>query len=204
MDTNAKTLEVGIFGKVTLEQYLKDWVKLYGEDLLTPDQIRKMYEKIRLPKRGTSKSAGYDFTAPFGFTLKKGGNIIIPTGIRAFMDEDTFLACYPRSGMGFKYRVALANSTGIIDADYCESDNQGHIMIKLCYDGIEESSSLTKIENEEGSFMFDCVRPESSVQTDLKVNQGDKFVQGIFCTYGIVENDDTVSTRNGGLGSTGK
>ena len=38
--------------------------------------------------------------------------------------------CYPRSGLGFKFRLQLNNTVGIIDSDYYNSDNEGHNFCK--------------------------------------------------------------------------
>ena len=85
---------------------------------------------------------------------------------------------YPRSGLGFKYRLQLNNTVGVIDSDYFNSDNEGHIFIKMTND------------SNEGKIV------------DVKAGQG--IAQGIFMQYGIVEDDDVNETRNGGFGSTTK
>lgn len=134
------------------------------------------YNAIKLPKRATTGSAGYDFYAPFDFTLETGQTIKIPTGIRVLLDNDKFLAIYPRSGLGFKYRVQLDNTVGIVDSDYSDSDNEGHIFIKITNDG-REGKAVT-------------------------VKSGEAFAQGIIQQYFVTEDDDTDGIRNGGFGST--
>lgn len=196
--------QVGFFQKVSFDQYYMDWVKLFGEELCTEEEVKSIWEAIELPTRSTKKSAGYDFVAPYGFELKKGGNVTIPTGVRVLMDDNCFLACFPRSGMGFKSRVALANTSGIIDADYSDAENEGHIFIKLCYDGVEPSARMEKMESEDGKFKFKAIRPEKTKFKELVIEQGDKFVQGIFINYGISEDDNANKERKGGFGSTGK
>ena len=96
------------FSKVSYEQY----ASAVGGDI----DLRAEYEAIKMPKRATSGSAGYDFFAPCDIYLSPHEDIKIPTGIRAILDADKFLACFPRSGLGFKYRIALNNTVGIIDA----------------------------------------------------------------------------------------
>ena len=66
-----------------------------------------------------------------------GESIKVPTGIRAEMEEGWVLKCYPRSGLGFKFRLQLNNTVGIIDSDYFYSDNEGHIFAKLTNDSKE-------------------------------------------------------------------
>ena len=129
-------------------------------------------------ERATKGSAGYDFVSPLTFTLKPGETIKIPTGIRCGMNTDWVLMLYPRSGLGFKYRLQLDNLVGIIDSDYFYSDNEGHIFAKLTND-----SKTNKI---------------------VTVRRGDAFMQGIFVEYGITEDDKVETSRNGGFGSTDK
>ncbi len=142
----------------------------------TEAEIQKMYEEIKLPQRATMGSAGYDFYAPFDFRLAPGETIKIPTGVRVRMDDNWVLHIYPRSGLGFKYRLQLNNTVGIIDSDYFNSDNEGHMFIKLTNDSNEGKS--------------------------LEVTKGSGFAQGIFLEYGITVDDDAEGVRNGGFGST--
>lgn len=164
------------FFKVSPENFrsaIKEEFPQYEED-----DIRKMYESIQLPRRATRGSAGYDFFAPFSFTLQPAATIKIPTGIRVKMDQDWVLKLYPRSGLGFKYRLQMNNTVGIIDSDYFDSDNEGHIFIKMTNDSNEGKT--------------------------VEVAQGTGFAQGIFLEYGITVDDDVESIRNGGFGSTTK
>ena len=105
--------------------------------------------------------------------------IKIPTGIRCRIDDGWVLQIYPRSGLGFKYRIQLDNSVAIIDQDYYNSDNEGHIFIKITND--------TK-----------------DVEKICEVKEGSGFAQGIFMQYGLTEDDNTDGIRNGGFGSTTK
>ena len=197
--------KIGLFEKVSFEQYYADWVKLFGNEAADEEIVFGIYEDIKLPVRSTEKSAGYDFFAPFGFTLEKGSNIVIPTGIRVYLDDDAYLALHPRSGMGFKARLMLANTTGIIDADYWLSDNEGHIMAKICYDGIEPACTINMDRDSNTSgIMFNTQRPKDNIfYKPLVILQGDRFVQGILNTYGITDDDVATGIRNGGEGSTG-
>ena len=82
------------FHKVSWEQFRKDWVDTFGEQ--PEEKIREIYEGIKLPKRATRGSAGYDFFAPVDITLAPGETAKIPTGIRVEMEQDWVLKCYPR------------------------------------------------------------------------------------------------------------
>ena len=129
------------FQKVSEAQFVSDWMDTFGgsrEDALT------VYEQIELPKRATAGSAGYDFFTPFDFTLAPSQTIKIPTGIRCEIDEGWVLKIYPRSGLGFKFRLQLNNTVGIIDSDYFYSDNEGHIFIKITNDSNENKTVEVK------------------------------------------------------------
>ena len=166
------------FHKVSLEQFMEGWKDTFGEQY-TEDQIKALYEEIKLPKRATAGSAGYDFYAPDDFVIEPGKTIKIPTGIRVEMEENWVLKCYPRSGLGFKFRLQLNNTVGIIDSDYFYSDNEGHIFIKVTNDS---------------------KRPWKN----LNVLRGEGFAQGIFVEYGITIDDEAAGVRNSGFGSTTK
>lgn len=155
------------FEKVSFEQY-----KPYA----VADDAFHEYAHIKLPCRATLYSAGYDFYAPFTFVLEPGESRVVPTGVRVQLDNDKFLALYPRSGLGFKFLVGLANTVGVVDADYYNSDNEGHIMIKLVNNGDRQ----------------------------VVINNGTAFAQGIITQYFTVANERVVvKQRNGGFGSTG-
>lgn len=156
----------------------KNFMDAMKEDFpqYTEEDIRDMYESLSLPKRATKGSAGYDFYAPFAFSLPPGATIKVPTGIRAKMEENWVLKIYPRSGLGFKFRLQMNNTVGIIDSDYFYSDNEGHIFVKLTNDSNEGRT------------------------VDITAGMG--LVQGIFLEYGITVDDDADGVRNGGFGST--
>ena len=135
-------------------------------------------EKILLPRRATAGSAGYDFFSPVDFTLSPGETILLPTGVRARMEPGWVLMLYPRSGLGFKYRLQLNNTVGVIDSDYFYAKNEGHIMMKLTNDSRDGRT--------------------------LQVRAGEGVVQGVFMEFGITEDDDAQEERVGGFGSTTK
>lgn len=165
------------FEKVSCKQFLSDYIDTFGENTTTDiDNVKQIYDNIILPIRATTGSAGYDFKSPFAFTLSPNKTIKIPTGIRVRIESGWVLKCYPRSGLGFKFRLQLNNTVGIIDSDYYYSDNEGHIFAKLTNDTNENKT--------------------------IKIESGDGFMQGIFVEYGITIDDDVTDIRNGGFGST--
>ena len=104
------------FHKVSEARFAKLERHFFGE--VSAEEVQEIYEGISLPVRATAGSAGYDFFAPVKVTLQPGETVKIPTGIRVEMEQDWVLKCYPRSGLGFKYRLQLNNTVGIIDSDY--------------------------------------------------------------------------------------
>ena len=162
------------FHKVSAERFMADWKDTFPET--AEETIADIYNKIKLPVRATAGSAGYDFFSPVDITLNPGETVKIPTGIRVEMEQDWVLTCYPRSGLGFKYRLQLNNTVGIIDSDYFYSDNEGHIFSKITNDSNESKS--------------------------VSIQAGTGFMQGIFVEYGITVDDDAQGIRNGGFGST--
>lgn len=172
---------VAHFEKVSYEVYKEELLKYWDNPEETPKEvidgiIRNMYDKIQMPIRSTSGSAGYDFFTPSELQIPSDHSIIIPTGIRCKIDDGYFLGMYPRSGLGFKYRVSLDNTVGIIDSDYSQSDNEGHIILKL---------HATTVDGQ-----------------PVTVPKGHAFAQGIFTQYFITYEDQASGTRNGGFGST--
>jgi dUTP pyrophosphatase len=132
--------------------------------------------QIDLPERSTKGSAGYDFYCPINVTIQPGETVKIPTFVRCKIADGWVLMMVPRSSLGFKYRLKLDNTIGVIDADYYNSDNEGHIMLQVTNEGDKAMS--------------------------FKI--GERMCQGIFLPFGVTYNDDVKRKRNGGIGSTGK
>jgi dUTP pyrophosphatase len=153
------------FHKVSEERWLEDLEKFHGS-----------YRDLKLPKRATAGSAGYDFFMPYSISVGPNQSVKIPTGIRVEMDPGWVLLLFPRSSLGFKYRIQLDNTVGVIDSDYFYADNEGHIWAKVTND-----------TNESKFLELEC---------------GKAFMQGIFLQYGLVEDDEVSEVRTGGFGST--
>lgn len=135
------------------------------------------YEYVNFPKRKTKQSAGYDIESAVNVVINPGETKLIPTGIKAYMDENEWLGIYIRSSIAVKYGIILANSVAVIDSDYYNNpDNEGHIMIALM----------------------------NTSEMPYTVKKGDRIAQGIFHQYYKVDNDSADDDRIGGIGSTGK
>lgn len=170
--------KIAQFEKVSHKQFMYDYIDIFK---LKPESyelvmIEKMYHDINLPTRATKGSAGYDFKSPMDINLLPGETIKIPTGIRCKIDNGWVLNLYPRSGLGFKYRLQLDNTVGIIDSDYYGSSNEGHIMVKITNDTKEGKT--------------------------VEIKSGQGFAQGIFVPYGITMDDNVDNERDGCFGST--
>ena len=140
-------------------------------------EICKGYEnKATLPKRGTKYSAGYDFYTANDSPIEIGAGetVTIPTGIKAYMNNDEVLLIHVRSSVGIKRGLILANITPVIDSDYVNSPNEGNIIL-----AIRNTTNETAI-----------IQPK------------ERLAQGIFMKYLTTDDDDASGERKGGIGST--
>lgn len=155
------------FEKISFKQFKKD---------ISDD--RKLYDSIEIPKRSTSKSAGYDIRSMEHGIIKVGEAMNFKTGLKVSMNEDEVLYVYSRSSYAYKYNVCLMNNVGVIDSDYYNNpDNEGHFQIRLVNLG----------------------------DKDFEVNIGDRIAQGVFMKYLTVDDEELINNkRSGGIGSTGK
>lgn len=167
--------KIAKFEKVSFEQFEKDWLNNFPNST----NVKEIYDNIKLPKRATVGSAGYDFYSPDNIVVEKDKSTLIPTGIRCKMSDGWVLNIFPRSGLGFKHRIELDNTVGIIDADYYNSSNEGHIMVKLSCTAHDKNHTVS-------------------------IEKGNGFSQGIFLQFGITVDDDATDKRDGGMGSTDK
>lgn len=163
------------FEKVSYEQFEKDWIKTFSEDTENKEFIKEVYENIKLPKRSSTGSAGYDFFMPVDFSFDPGSEGIIPTGIRCVdMPTDCVLMVYSRSGLGTKYKFNIAQNVAVIDSDYSGAKNEGHIFIRMVNNGNQ----------------------------GIDFDSGDAFCQGVLMQYGITIDDNADGKRTGGFGSS--
>lgn len=172
---------IATFEKVSFEQYLQAQYDIGLMDKDDPDDedakkaLYQEWERIKLPVRASDGSAGYDFYMPLTTGFLGGQSTVIATGIRCKIEPGWMLALFPRSGLGFKYGMHLKNTVGIIDSDYYNANNEGHIMAKI------------------------------DVDYGFVSEEGDRFMQGVFLPYGLASGDAPVTDeRHGGFGSTGR
>ncbi len=144
-------------------------------------EIAKGFEDkgINMPVRKTKYSAGYDIEAAEDCVIPafKAGQkpTLVKTGLKAYMQNNEYLMLCNRSSNPFKKGLILANSVGIVDADYYGNpDNDGAFMYAF-YN------------------MFD---------KDVEIKKGDVIGQAIFKKYEVLDGDVAEGNRVGGFGST--
>lgn len=139
--------------------------------------VSRMETPVKLPKRGSIHSAGYDIYAYDDYEIEPKQSVLIKTGIKAYMSPDEYLDLRVRSSLGIKRQLMLATGASVIDADYYNNpDNEGEIMVVLYNYG----------------------------DTTQTIKAGEHIVQGIFTRYFLADNDCTTAVRTGGTGSTNK
>lgn len=135
--------------------------------------------EIAIPRRSTLNAAGYDIEASETFTLEAGEIRLVPTGLKAYMLPDEVLHLHDRSSNPRKKGVVLANSVGVVDADYYNNpDNEGELFAQF----------------------------KNITEHQVVIEKGERIMQGVFMKYLLADNDDEVakSARAGGFGSTGQ
>ena len=103
---------------------------------------------------------------------------LVPTGVKAYMQEDEFVLIADRSSGPLKRGLILPNGIGVVDADYYNNpNNEGELFVQLLNFGIR----------------------------DYHVKQGERIAQAIFMPYLRADNEQTpLAKRTGGFGSSGK
>lgn len=153
------------FEKISFEQFNKN---------IKDD--KDLYKEYKIPERKTKDSAGYDFLAIEDINIKVGEVKKIPTGIKAYMNDNEVLFIVVRSSMGIKHGLRLCNQVGVVDSDYYNNeDNEGHIFVFLKNEG----------------------------DRDVLIEKNKGYAQGIFLNY-LTTGDEVNNKRSGGFGSTSK
>ena len=166
---------VGEFLKVSKEQFQKDFHA--SRPNVPNEDAEDAYKAVTMPFRATKGSAGYEMITPCAISLAPGESVKITTGIRVKIQEGWVFFIFPKSGLGFKYRLQLDNTVGVVDADYFQAENEGYILIQLTNDSKEDKT--------------------------IDLPAGKSFAQGIFVPFGITQDDEAEGQRVGGFGSTG-
>ena len=101
---------------------------------------------------------------------------LVSTGMKCKMESNQYLQLSVRSSCPLKNWLIMANSVGIIDADYYNNpDNEGEIFFQII--------NLSPLP--------------------IYLKKGDRIGQGIIMNYNITSDDKATGERTGGMGSTG-
>lgn len=161
------------FEKISLNEAIKD---LTNVALPLGSNLKTMLSIVKLPERATAKSAGYDFYLPYDIVIKPHETKRIFTCIRAQIDDGYVLLLMPRSSLGCKYKLAFDNTIPVIDADYYNAKNEGHIILQMTNNGNDI----------------------------IVLKHNDRICQGIFVKFETIDDEKTsTNLRTGGFGSTG-
>ena len=100
---------------------------------------------------------------------------LVSTGVKCYLEPGYYLELSVRSSTPLKHWLILANSVGIIDADYCDNpDNEGEIFFQII--------NLSPFP--------------------IQLRKGDIIGQGIIKRYEVTDDDVAEGERTGGFGST--
>ena len=87
---------------------------------MTEILIKRLSDKVVLPKYETEGSSGLDLAAHINesIEIKPGSTAIIPTGLTVSIPKNFEIQIRPRSGLAAKNQISVLNTPGTIDADY--------------------------------------------------------------------------------------
>ena len=129
-----------------------------------------------LPKRETAHAAGYDLKVAERTVIAPGEIVLVPTGVKAYMQPSEVLYLYDRSSNPRKKGLVLINSVGVIDGDYYGNPgNEGHIFAQM----------------------------KNITDQEVVLEVGERVVQAVFAPFLIADGDEADGVRTGGFGSTG-
>ena len=121
-----------------------------------------------LPKRETAHAAGYDLKVAETTQIEPGQIVLVPTGVKAYMQPGEVLYLYDRSSNPRKKGLVLINSVGVIDGDYYGNpNNEGHIFAQM----------------------------QNITNKKVSLEVGDRIVQAVFAPYLVADDDQATGTR---------
>ena len=144
-----------------------------AEDICIPTWTSQL---MALAKATPQPKESYSLEEMAALTKQiKAKPTLVSTGVKCYLEEGYYLELSVRSSTPLKYWIILANSVGIIDADYCDNpDNEGEIFFQVI----------------------------NMSPFDIYLKKGDIIGQGIIKRYEVTDNDKAIGERQGGFGST--
>lgn len=143
--------------------------------------IYKCHPYAKLPQQATSGSVGWDIYTIDSANIWPGTQAILRTGLIVQPPAGFHFRVYARSGFGMKYNVGIPHGCGIIDSDYCGTEDELKVVL---------------------------FRPwYTTKQEPLEINQGDRVAQLILeKTFDLKWNTldkPPINQSRSGFGSTG-
>jgi dUTP pyrophosphatase len=144
-----------------------------AEDIVIPTWTSQL---IALAKATPQPKEPYSLEELAALTKQtKAKPTLVSTGVKCHLEEGYYLELSVRSSTPLKYWIILANSVGIIDADYCDNpDNEGEIFFQVI----------------------------NMSPYPIQLRKGDIIGQGIIKKYEVTNDDLAEGLRTGGFGST--
>lgn len=144
-----------------------------AEDIIIPTWTKHI---ITLEQGPTPDDSGFTLDEVASLTKSnKAKPTLVSTGVKCYLEPGYYLELSVRSSTPLKYWIILANSVGIIDADYVDNpDNEGEIFFQVI----------------------------NLAPFPIQLRKGDIIGQGIIKKYEVTDDDRAEGERTGGFGST--
>ena len=138
-------------------------------------RVTRTNPSVPLPAYSTAGAAAFDLAAAETVDVPPGQIRLIGTGLVIGVPDGHFLAVLARSSTPLKRGLVVANGVGVIDSDYCGSDDEVKVQVL------------------------------NVTASTVTVTRGDRIAQAIVLAAPRVEFDEveTTAPSRGGFGSTG-
>lgn len=139
-------------------------------------KVKRLDKSLPLPQYQTTGSVGFDFYARENTEIKPKEIVLVPTGLIITTPPGYMLALFSRSSTPRRKGLMIPNSVGIVDQDFCGSEDE----IKIFLYNFTDQTAI--------------------------VEKGERIAQGVFVRIDKgewEENDEIVTSSRGGFGSTG-
>lgn len=178
--------------------------RLRGFEEVSPEY--KTYPEdveIKLPVKATKSSVGYDWYSPVDIDVPPQKTVKIMTDIKAYMRDGEALILAPRSSIGIKHDLMVANTIGIGESDFYENtDNDGNYCIALRNLRPEMKLLGFRKKHDISAYEMPIIKDMREENT-VHIKAGDRIIQGFFVKTLPADSGDSDAIREGGVGSTG-